>query len=62
MKDKKLSAVTIIVGVVAVGGLISAIAVPSLLRARMPSGHFRTPMDQYQAAPPATYPAVPQSA
>ena len=52
MKDKKLSAVTIIVGVVAVAGLIAAVAIPSLLRARMPAGYVRTPMDRYRARPP----------
>ena len=43
MKDKFLSAVTVIVGVSAVGALI-AVSVPQLMRARMSGGPARTGM------------------
>ena len=62
MKDKFLSAVTIIVGVAVVGGLVFAVAVPSLLRARVDVIPRGMPLEQYQAPAPATYPAAPQGA
>ena len=60
MKSKFLSALTVFVVMVAVVGVIAAIAIPSLLRARASySPQRHTPMDAYRSTPPATSRALP---
>ncbi len=61
MENKKLSAVTVIVVAAAVAGLAAAVSIPSLLRARVPGRHVRTPMEEYRLARPATDRAAPPS-
>jgi len=60
VKSKLLSVVTVFVAVTVIVGAIAAIAIPSLLRARVSySPQRQTPLDAYRTTPPATSQPVP---